>query len=462
MKSIISIIYCSVFSMSLGIVPLTAYSFNLMGVQEYKSTRLNETVSIKTGVFYLNHYHRQFEQSLYSFDLKGNKKISSKANFIFNGFGLLKVEGEGASSYSLSEIYYLNQFSSKLEYSIGRKIINWSELEQYLPSGFWNNVWDFNKVSPLKEGLVGIFLNYKASDKSKIEFFISPVSIPKMTSHYKFDSTGKVKANTLWVKPLSKSINYKGDQYKAKYFLDLNISRLVAQPQIGGSFNWSDKKTFLKASYFYGPSKDIDTAVDFSWDVTTPESHIEVFILPKRVNVYKGTVEFGKYWNESSKMIFSTSYRQRAKKLPTTIDDKKSYIGTSSGGIYQLSYEQFFKAKSVRTRVHVVENTAIQNLTSGELGEFLLSSPSASFQYRRGIGGSIDYKTGPRFKVHFQGYYDIKLKGVMGNFNINMNWGKAHLTLGYNFIEAISFQTEAFYKDFRENDSYHMGVSYVF
>ncbi len=462
MKSMIFVIRYVAIILSLCVLPLTGYSLNPIKAQNYESISLKKPLSLKTGLLYLNHYHRQFNQSGYSFDLRGNKKLSSKGSFIFNSLGFLKVQGQGASSYSIPEIYYVNQLSSKLEYSFGRRIVNWSELEKYLPSGFWNNVWDFNKVSPIKEGLVGIFSNYKISNRSNLEFFVSPISVPKTTLHYKFDGNGNVKTNTLWVNQPLEEIEYRGNEYKIKYFLDLNIPELIVHPQIGGSFNWSNEKTFIKASYLYGPSKDVDTAIDVSLNVTTPEVNIDALVLPERVGVHKGTIEFGKYWSENSKTILSTSYRQRTKKLPALIGDTKSYIGTSSGGVYQLSHEQFFKDKSIGARVHVIENTAIENIASGEFSDFLLNSLFIPFQYKRGVGAGIGYKIGSRLKVDFQGYYDIKLEGAMGDFSIDMSWGKTHLALGYNVIEAISSQTKGFYKHFRENDSYYMGVSYVF
>ncbi|MGH1468201.1 MAG: hypothetical protein ACRBBP_04875 [Bdellovibrionales bacterium] len=439
-----------------------SYSFSPVGIQKYKENSALNPLSIKTGALYLSHYHQNFNQTFYSLDVKVKKDLSYGGHFVFDGFGLLKVEGDGASSYSLREMYYSNKYSSKLKYTVGRKIVNWSDLEDYLPAGFWNNAWDFNKAAPVKEGLFGAFVDYKLSKDSKVEFFVSPISIPKATSHYKFNDDGTVKAHTLWFTPPPETVNYEGDQYAARYFLDVDIADLVLEPQIGGNFKWANDATFVSASYLYGPSKDIDMAIDFSLNATTPDTNVDVFVLPKRVNVHKGTLEFGRKWNKNSKTTMSGSYRQRVKGLSSDINDRESHIGTSSGGIYQIAHEQFFKDKSIHTMVHVIENTAIKNVASGELDEFLLTSLLVPFRYRRGIGGSFGYKIGSRLNAGLYGYYDTELKGVMGDFKLQMNFKRVNVALGYNFVEALGAETKEFYKDFRENDSYHMGVSYVF
>lgn len=447
--------------MSLSSVTQTANAFSPVGIQKYTESYNKKPLSIKTGALYLSHYHQAFNQAFYTLDVKANRNLFG-GEFVFDGFGLLKVQGDGASSYSLREVYYSNEYTSDLKYSIGRKIVNWSDLEDYLPSGFWNNAWDFNKTAPVREGLFGAFVEYKISPSSNIEFFASPISIPKATSHYDFKDDGSVQANTLWFTPPPEAVNYEGDQYAAKYFLDLDIANLILEPQIGGSFKWSEGGTFMNAAYLYGPSKDIDMAIDFSLNATTPDTNVDVFVLPKRVNVHKGTLEFGRKWNPNSKTTISGSYRQRVNKLSSDINDRESHIGTSSGGIYQIAHEQFFNKKSIHAMVHVVENTAIKNVASGELDEFLLTSLLVPFRYRRGIGSSLGYRVGSRLKAGFYGYYDTELKGVMGDIKLQMNLKKASISVGYNFVEALGSESREFYKDFRENDSYHMGVSYVF
>lgn len=437
-------------------------AFSPIGRQVFSSDIKGQPFSAKTGVLYLSHYHEAYNQTFYTVEAKANKNISKKSKLVLDAFGLLKVSGEGTSSYSLRELYYINKVSPKLSYSVGRKIMNWSELEEFLPTGFWNNSWDYNKSAPLVEGNFGAFIDYKLSKKSKASFFASPISVPKLTSHYNFGDDGVVSANTLWITPPPTKIDYSGDEYAVKEFVEIDIPELILHPQIGGVYDWSSEKTFLKASYLYGPTKDFDLEIDFALNATTPETSVDVTITPNRVNTHKVGFEFGRNWSESSKTTMSVSYSQRVSKLKDDPSGLKSYIGTSSGGIYQIVHKESFKKGRVQLRVHAIENTSISNTSSGELDELLLSSHAQAFRYVRGAGLSVGYLLGKSTKLTAYGYYDVELDGALGDLKLNIDLGKASLVVGYNFVEALSSESKDFYKSFRENDSYHMGVSYVF
>jgi hypothetical protein len=429
--------------------------------ESIKAPKTNQPGALNMGLMQLSHYNTDFQQTFYSLDYK-NRSQTRFGKLNIDAFGMLKIQGEGSSTYSLREMYLEKSINSKTSFSLGRKIVNWVDLEEYLPAGFINNAWDFNKSLPQREGLVGAFLEHSFSKNLKVELMASPVSIPKATEHYKFTDDGSVEAQTLWFNPPPSSVNYDGGEYRAKYFLDLDIPSLISAPQIAGSLKWSGDSFFFNALYFYGPSKDVDMAIDFSLDISTPENEVGVFVDPSRFNVHKGVLEVGRKWSKTSRTILHASFLQRESGLSIDPSSRLSSIGTGSGAVYQVAHEETFLKGQLNTRLHFIENTEIQNEATGELDDFLRKSLLVSFRYRRGFGLDLSYLMGPRASVSLSSYYDSLLDGAMGRIAYEHRFEKALVSVGYNYIEALSADSSEFYRDFRQNDSLNLGVSYVF
>lgn len=443
-----------------------ALAFDSIGSSYFEAASFKTKNFLSTGFLHSNNYHNDFNQTFYILSAKLNKDTRTdgavKNGFVLDAFGLLKVQGEGASSYSLRELYYTGNLFSKIQYSIGRKITKWSHLESYLPTGFWNNSWDFNKSMPVEEGLFGGFIDLKISKRSKLKLFASPISVPKMTLHYKFNDDGSVGAHTPWFSPPPEEVEYQGGVFVTRYSLNLDIPALVLQPQIGGTYDWGGHKIFMKVSYLYGPSKDVDMAIDFGVKVVDEDLPVEIEVTPSATYVHKGSFELGRAWTKNIKTVVSLSYKARAEGLFSDTTNRRSYIGFTSGAVYQIAHEMTFFKERFKTVVHFVENTEIQNVSNGELDEFLLDFLSVPFRYRRGGGLKFNCQITSKLQGKFYGYYDVKSKGVMGDVKLSTKWNKVSLTAGLNFIEALNADSQGFYKDFRKNDSYYMGVSYVF
>ncbi len=442
--------------------PENTYAFSPIGTQVYEPNLKNKETAFKAGALYLNRYHQSYNQMFYTVDAKIQKKVFTRGKLVVDAFGIFKAAGEGKSSYSVKEFYYKSKLNSKLTYSLGRKIIQWSTLEGYLPTGFWNNAWDYDKSAPSLEGNIGAFLNYKIPNGLAVTLFASPISAPKLVSHYNLGDDGTITANTPWVSPPPSEIDYQGEQYAVKEFVELDIANLLLEPQVGAVFDWSTQNSLFKLSYLYGPTKDFDLEIDFALNAESPDTSVDVTITPRRVRAHKIGLEFGQKWTERSRTTVSANYSQRESSLEVDPNNLKSHIGLSSGAVYQIAHEQFFRDKKIKLRVHAVENTSTTNISNGELDELLLSSHAVSFRYVRGAGGSIGYLFRGATRLTAYGYYDVELDGVLANLKLNFKVGKVSLDLGYNVVEALSSDSKGFYKNFRENDSYHLGVAYVF
>lgn len=452
------------FSLFLTVVGSKAYAFDQMGVSDFSLKSLNKQDSqVSMGILHSNTYHSSFDQTFYSLEGRLNTKLGSKGSLVAEGFGLLKLQGEGSSFYSLKEFYYKRDVNSKVSYSVGRKINEWSTLNDYLPTGFWNNAWDFNKAAPKEEGLFGAFVDFKISKNSQIHFFASPISVPKFTEHYQFNENGGVDATTTWFVAPPSEVDYQGATYDTKYDLDLNIADVVLNPQVGFIYDLLiGERSFLKTSYLYAPSKDVDMSIDFALNAAEEDTPVDITVDPSVGYLHKMGLEMGFKWSEGSQTTFSVNHRERVNSLDVDPSGQRSVVGLSSGSVYQIAHDFSLFKKRLKVQVHALENTNTKNLSSGELDEFLLDSLSVPFRFRRGGGLKASYSLTSSLSLGTYAFYDVQNEGVLGDLKIKYNTRKLSFVAGVNFVEALSAESKEFYKDFRQNDSYHIGVSHVF
>lgn len=456
-KSLIFTTFLGTFYISMSVADEYAPTLKAAGAYQKSTTKVD------TGFLHFNHYNTDFEQNFYSIGFTTKDKKIFRGRLNAEGFGLLQVEGQGRSAFSLKNIYFNQKLNNSLSFDLGRKVSDWSYNESYKPAGFWNNSWDYSKAFPKEEGLFGAYLNFKASKNAKGFFFISPLSIPKWVSHYDFKSNGSIEPLTPWFNLPPEEVTTGGNTFQTRYFLDADVPSLVLSPQLGFSLDLKHKKgLFSKISYLYGPDRDLDLAIDFALDATDNSTPVDITVVPKNSMVHRMGFEFGKRWSKKSSTILSANYKLRASDLPSDETQRESHIGLSSGGVYQFLHQTSFYKDVFNLGFHFTENTQIESQTNGELGAVLLDSLSSPFRYRRGYGMSLDMKVLKNSSLSLYGYQDILSDGVLGSVAYNIQYKKLNLRTGLSFVEALSRESEGFYRDFRRNDSYHVGASYVF
>jgi len=420
--------------------------------------------ALSTGFAVLNHYNADFDQSFYSLSLNGERRALGgilKAD----AFGLLQVSGDGNSTFSIQNLHYTKKIGKSVSLDIGRKIADWSYNEEFKPAAFWNNAWDYSKAFPELEGLFGAFFNFKTSKSTKAFVFISPLSVPKIASHSSFGDDGGVRARTPWFELPPEQVTSAGAVYQTRYFLETDIADLVLNPQFGFSVDHQSQSTgvFGKLSYLYGPDRDLDLAINFKLRPSDPEVPVDLTVTPQVSNVHRIGFELGHMWSDSSDTVVSANFKLRDQNLP--IDDaggEQSYLGLSSGGVFQVLHHQNLFKERVKMTLHFTENTKITSNANGELGPVLLDSLSSPFRYNRGLGANFDFKVGLHSKISIYGYQDFLAEGVLGAVAYSFRHKKLNLRAGINFVEALSSESKGFYRDFRQNDSYNLGASYVF
>lgn len=457
-------VYCvllSALSFAFGSVTLAAEYSPLL---KYDSSDLLKQTQLDTGLLHMNHYNADFNQSFYSIGLNSDEKVLG-GRFKAEGFGLMQIEGDGSSTFSIKNLHYTKKIGSSTSIDVGRKIADWSYDERFKPAALWNNAWDYSKAFPELEGLFGAFINFKPSKTMTAFVFMSPLSIPKWVSHYDFDDVGGINSQTPWFNLPPAQVTSGGTTYDTRYFLDADIAEVVLNPQFGFSLDYKSQTTglFSKASYLYGPDRELDLAINFKLRPTEASVPVDLTITPEVSNVHRVGTELGYKWSKKASTVVSANFKFRDSELSTdVVDQEQSYIGLSSGGVFQILHSQILLKERVKMTAHFTENTKIRSDANGELGPVLLDSLSSPFRYNRGLGLNFDVQVGARGFMSLYGYQDFISDGILGSLAYNLQYKKLNLRAGISVVEALSSESTGFYRDFRENDSYHIGASYVF
>ena len=417
---------------------------------------LNRIYALDSGFTHLNFFHNtEFSSSYFTVSPKVNLK-----NWKLDSFAWFSANESGNETFSIKEAYYTKELLD-LKFYIGRRLHEWTKEEDLKPTGFWNNAWDFNKSDPQLEGNIGVFVEKNISEKSRLNVFVSPVSLPKFVSHNEIRQRGDVVANTPWSLAPPNEVEYAGLNLPVTYALDeIDYVDLVSAVQMGASFDFESQANFLKISYLYGPSKDLDMGLDFILDSSTQTTPVEISILPQSYNVHRIGLDFGFKWSEASLTGFSFNHRERV--MDITEDLRQSFIGLSSGSVFQVYHKQKFFKERLTLTSFLNENTQIQNQTNGELGQLLESYLSVPFRFVRGGGLKLNSLIGRSVNVFAMAYYDVELEGFLGRLRLEsrlIKRLKAHI--GIDTVEALNNDSRGFYKDFRENDFIYAGVTYA-
>jgi len=421
------------------------------------STSLKESYKLETSLKHLNFFHNDLFSASYltlapSINLK-NWKLEASTWF--------SEQTKGLQTFSIREAYYKTSLKG-VKLFFGRRLHEWTKEELLKPTGLWSNSWDFNKSAPILEGSTGLFIEKSFNKKNKINFFVSALSIPKLVEHNEVLSDGSVVNSTPWATSPPQKVEYNGSSLPINYALDdINYIELVQAFQLGATYDYESDSSFFKVSYLFAPSKDLDLGLDFVLDSSTESTPVEITIDPVSYNIHRLALDFGFKWNKSSLTGFSFNHRQRADEIIN--DLRQSFIGLGSGSIFQVYHKESLFNNRLQLSAFFTENTQINNITNGELGELLQSFLSASFRYVRGGGLGLDYNLTTALKVFSSLYYDIKSEGLLGSLKFESSFNKSFKAhVGLDLVEALSAQSTGFYRDFRRNDFVYGGLSYAF
>ena len=223
-------------------------------------------------------------------------EATDKINYQFIGMSLksaalsddtIKMHIDGAVAFgapllnylNISELYFQNKQSEHERLFIGRKILNWSELDTRWNLGLWQPLFQWNPLNPEQQGLTGLFWQAER-EKYAITVFASPIFIPNQGPAFEIVNGQFVQGNP-WFRRPPESVQIFSETTQVDYkFEKPNESQVVFQASYGArlTFGIADNAT-IQLSYMYKPSNEL--ALGYSGVLDTSTLHGVVDLKPQ-------------------------------------------------------------------------------------------------------------------------------------------------------------------------------------
>lgn len=213
---------------------------------------------------------RLFSDSFISPSFEANQK----SNYQFVGLGLksspftddmLKMDIEGAVAFgapllnylNITEIYFQTKPSENEKLVIGRKLMNWNELDRRWNFGLWQPLFQWNPLSPQQQGLSGLFWQADREFYS-VTMFASPIFIPNQGPTFEISNGTFVRGNP-WFRRPPESVRIFQEVTDVDYnFERPDETQVVFQTSYGAKLTFGNPDEALaQMSYMYKPSNEL-------------------------------------------------------------------------------------------------------------------------------------------------------------------------------------------------------------
>jgi hypothetical protein len=217
----------------------------------------------------------KMEGTQYLTTISENPRLSQTQSLIGN-FRLQKNEGlrgaldfvagnnmtVGTSHFGVSEAYfgnssvYLSSGSSthSVGFSIGRKLEYWNLLDSDWQLGQWQATYtQLDVLRPVAQGLTGVFWKMSSGDHELL-LFGTPIFIPSMGPEVK-EKNGSIQSDSRWYRQPSPNFVFRGVVTHVVYSIETpDLAQLVGSPGGGIRYRWGGSQgPWAAASYGYKP-----------------------------------------------------------------------------------------------------------------------------------------------------------------------------------------------------------------
>lgn len=164
----------------------------------------------------------------------------------------------GASNYSVQELYSFYQFDANFKVIGGRKKYDWSLMDSYWKTSFWQPNYAIDYLRPEEQGLFGVFFEYQ---KPEFQFvtFTTPMFIPNMGVDVR-EEGGELVSDSRWFRQPSNKYDFNGRIKSLAYQLSVPETRsLISKPGAGVNVGIGDKNRgwWVNQSLGYKPVNDL-------------------------------------------------------------------------------------------------------------------------------------------------------------------------------------------------------------
>lgn len=180
---------------------------------------------------------------------------------------------------NISEFYTQTRFGEDAALYVGRKRMNWNEMDARWDLGVWEPLFKWNPLSAERQGLIGLFWQVDRPYYT-LMLFGSPLYVPDQGPSFEIENGSFVKGNP-WFRRPPESIRLFDEVTAIDYrFKKPEESEIVLQNSFGMKVSMGDPQFFrAQVSYAYKPSNQL--AIGFDGNQSTEDLKAVVDLQPQ-------------------------------------------------------------------------------------------------------------------------------------------------------------------------------------
>ena len=389
--------------------------------------------------------------------------------------GVLHSTGENWPYLNLTEAYSSMELANDMSLTLGRKKHSWSWGDQFMGRGLWQPRFQWNKLHPKSQGLMGFFLQSPLR-KSGFHWTVlaSPVFMPDIQSHLR-EENGRIQSNNPWFQPPPQSFYIRGKETKIDYTLDKpSVEDLIIRSPGGATkLEWRNENIQWGFSWAYKPMNQVHVYAPVALNIENIHNN------DPRLEVAVNTaVEYHKIWTQELNWTLGSwglkldfTYDQP---MVPTHEDNHLVQNLSDARVYTaLLSKKFNKAKEALELFW--GHSYVDGGGMGWMGE-LSSVVGMDFESRYmltnttvvGMNHFLSPLLGSRAKSELMAAYDWDQNGVFVKSLLGMQWHDNLMTyFQWDMLGLIVGGKElkkghGIISHYHNNDVMKIGVSYAF
>jgi hypothetical protein len=228
-----------------------------------------------------------------SVESKGESKDSMPSTWTDSSLFQMSITGEYNPEVSFMSYLNVREMDLRMGQGIylGRKLENWSDLDERWHLGFYQPQFRWNPLLPESQGLTGLFVNLKISESSELpvglKLFGSFLYVPDQGAGYQIQD-GQFSTQNPWFAPLPKQVDIlQGDRVSVSNQTAYNLhmpdqNQVVLNSSFAAEFYIGQPQTGFsaKAGMAYKPSNALMFAANSASNpqgITTLDLYPEIY-----------------------------------------------------------------------------------------------------------------------------------------------------------------------------------------
>lgn len=367
------------------------------------------------------------------------------------------------------EFYVANHSAGPFKVYLGRKKMNWSEVDSRWQLGMFQPRFAIDTLRPEELGLTGLFVNYKKSNFELLGF-VTPIYIPNMGPEIREERGGLV-SDSRWYRAPSREFSLNNRARQIVYDLDIpETMKLAGNP--GGALmarvGNKEKGFWLSGSGGYLPVNEL--LLERRVLMGTSEIEADVTVVPgvgyHQIYALDAGYTFGgtrltlSYLSDSPLETQSSSEDWVVQKLENLQVFSASLDSQLSDLWYHPLFLQLQYMKAVGGRINDIRHDGSQDDIT-MFDRRLLYSDALAFQLEGQIASIQKRPVITKFKY----IYDYDQQGSLMNFELlyypSPQWA---VLVGGDVLGVKDEDRDpsSFLNQYRANDRLYGGMSYVF